>query len=302
MKLRSRIDLNLLAVFDAVFRRASVTEAARHLNLSQSAVSHALARLRRELDDPLFVRSGNTMVPTALARLIGEPVQGALRGIELAVLAAGRFEPATTQRAFRIGLRPTIEAQLFPRLALRALAQAPDVALTSVDFRRSDLAGALAGGDLDLALDVPSERTASLRSRVLRRDRLIVIARRGHPRIDGTLDLATYLAMGHVMASPRPAGLGIEDEALAAIGAERRIAIRCQHIDAACQVVAGSDLVLTTSQAQGEVVRRAADLQVLPLPIDVPPRALQLLWHEAAERDPGNAWLRGVIEEVAAAT
>jgi DNA-binding transcriptional LysR family regulator len=199
---------------------------------------------------------------------------------------------------FRLGLRPTNEAQLFAGIAMRALAQAPQVRLASLDFRRSDLARSLATSDLDVAFDVPSERTASLRSHVLRSDRLVVIARRGHSSIDGDLDLATYLALGHVVASPRPSALGIEDEALAAIGAERRIVMRCQHVDAACRVVAGSDLILTTSAAQGEAVRREGELQVYPLPIDLPPRDLLLLWHEAAELDPGSIWLRTLIREV----
>lgn len=108
--LRSRIDLNLLNMFEAVYSAQSVTAAAKRLNLSQSAVSHSLSRLRREFDDPLFVRMGNALVPTALARALAEPIRDALRGVNIALANAGQFAPETSDRLFRIGLRPTVEA------------------------------------------------------------------------------------------------------------------------------------------------------------------------------------------------
>ena len=295
MKLRSRIDLNLLAVFDAILTRGSVTAAARHLHLSQSAVSHALGRLRREFDDPLFVRTGNALAPTALARTIMDPVRGALRGVEIAVAAASRFDPATTTRLFRIGMRPTTEAQLFGALVLRATADAPGVRLASMDFRRRELARVLAEGGLDAAVDVVSRSTAGLCSAPLSSDRLVVVARPDHPRVSGTIDLPTYLALDHVMTTPRASGLGMEDEALAGQGAERRVAVRTQQIAAAWRIVAGSDMVLTLSRSHAEAMQHTAPLQVLELPIAVAPRTLHLLWHQTVERDPGNAWLRGLI-------
>lgn len=295
MKLRSRIDLNLLAVFDAVLARGSVTDAARHLNLSQSAVSHALARLRRDFDDPLFVRTGNTLVPTALARAIQDPLRGALQGLEIAVAAAARFNPATTSRLFRVGMRPTTEAQLFEDLVLRARHAAPGVRLTSMDFRRRELVRVLADGGLDAAVDVVSRSSAGLRSVPLTSDRLVLVARPDHPSVAGSIDLSTYLDLDHVMTTPRASGLGLEDEALASLGAERRIAVRTQQITAAWRIVAGSDMVLTLSRSHAETMQRTAPLQIVELPVAVAPRTLHLLWHETVDRDPGNAWLRGMI-------
>lgn len=293
--LKPRTNLNLLAVLEAVYVRSSVTQAARQLNLSQSAISHALGRLRREFDDPLFVREGNTMVPTALTRSIVDPVQRAFRDIEVAIATASRFDPAATTRLFRIGLRPTTEVQLFPVVVLSAVKQAPHVRIVSMDFRRTELATSLATGVLDVAIDVPSHRTAGLHAMPLRTDDLVVAARHGHPDIRGSLDLETYLALDHVMASPRPAALGSEDEALATIGRERRIPIRCQHIAAAWRIVEQSDVILTVARSYAGAAERANMLQLLPLPFPVTRRPLQLVWHEAFERDPGHAWLRKVI-------
>ena len=296
MKLKSRTDLNLLAVFDAIYARASVTQAARHLHLTQSAISHALNRLRREFDDPLFVRSGNALVPTALARALAAPVQQALRAMEAAIASALRFDPATSTRLFRIGLRPTAEAQLFAQLVRRVADEAPQVRLASVNFRRSDLAHTLAIGGLDFALDIPGPHSSGLRADALASEELVVVARRDHPQVCGGIDLDTYLASDHVIASPRPAGGGTEDEALADLGHERRIRIRCQHVGTAWRIVATTDMLLTLSRTHATSAGDPAAIQILPLPFHVEPRPRQLLWHEASDGDPGVAWLRRMIQ------
>ncbi|MDF2605325.1 LysR family transcriptional regulator [Sphingomonas sp.] len=293
----SRIDLNLLGVFEAIYSRGGVTAAARHLHLTQSAISHSLAKLRVAFDDELFVRFGNAMVPTALARAIIGPVRDALGMVEQALVAAARFDPATTQRSFRIGLRQANEARFFADLVSRALAQAPGATLVSVNFRRSEIAAALAHGELDMAIDVPSAASEGLLAEPLRTDTMVVAARRGHPAVDGAIDLATYLACDHVHASPRSTGLGLEDQALATKGLSRTVRVRCQNIWSAWQTVARSDMILTLLDAHARALRPVADHQVLPLPFPIAAWPLQLLWHESAAQDPGNAWLRALVQE-----
>ena len=126
---------------------------------------------------------------------------------------------------------------------------------------------------------------------------MVVAARRGHPSIAGAIDLSTYLAADHVQASPRPSGPGLEDEGLTVLGGRRRVAVRCQNIWSAWQIVAQSDLVLTLLGTHAASLLPVADNQILPLPFEIVPRPLQLLWHPVAERDPGNIWLRGLVRE-----
>ncbi|WP_256210814.1 LysR family transcriptional regulator [Sphingomonas sp. OV641] len=287
----------MLGTFEAIYSQGGVTAAARHLYLSQSAVSHALARLRLAFDDELFVRVGNAIVPTALARSIIDPVRDALQGVEQALVTATRFDPATSTRAFRIGLRQANEARVFAGIVAQMVRAAPGVTLASVNFRRSEVAEELARGDLDLAIDVASDATTGLHAVPLQTDTMVVAARRGHPRIHGAIDLETYLAADHVQASPRRSGPGLEDEGLAALGKARRVAIRCQNIWSAWQVVAQSDLVLTLLGTHAATLLPVADNQILPVPFAIAPRPLQLLWHPAAERDPGNVWLRRLVQE-----
>ncbi|MDF2493721.1 LysR family transcriptional regulator [Sphingomonas sp.] len=293
----SRVDLNLLGVFEAIYSRGGVTAAARHLHLSQSAISHSLARLRVAFDDELFVRFGNRMVPTALARAIIDPVRDALGMVEQALISATRFDPATANRTFRVGLRQANEARFFADLVARALAQAPGITLTSVNFRRGEIGAALAHGELDVAVDVPSAAIDGLLAVPLRTDTMVVAARRGHPAIDGTLDLPTYLACDHVHASPRPTGPGLEDQALAARGLSRVVRVRCQNIWSAWQTVARSDMILTLLDAHARALIPVADNQVVPLPFPIAARPLQLLWHASAEQDPSNLWLRMLIRQ-----
>lgn len=295
MKLGSRIDINLLTVFEAIYSRGGVTQAARHLNLSQSAISHALGRLRHAFDDPLFVRSGNALVPTALARSIAEPVRNALRGIDVAVNTASSFDPATSQRSFRIGLRQANETQLFVELVTQALQAAPGISLASVNFSRADLARALAYGDIDLAIDIPTGGTAGLLSQELFADRLVVAVRPGHPRIDGVLDLETYLAADHIIATPRSRGSGAEDEILAEKGLTRRIAVRCQHVSSGWRIVARSDMLLTLLESHAAQMQTLIPMQLLPLPVAMSPGIFKLYWHETSDRDPGHVWLRDLI-------
>lgn len=301
MKLASQIDLNLLAIFETIYSQGGVTHAARHLNLSQPAVSHSLARLREALGDKLFVRSGNALVPTALARTMIVPVREALQNVEKAFATAIIFDPATSTRAFAIGLRQSGEMRNFPGLVVDALREAPGVTIASVSFRRRDLARTLAEGRLDLALDIRNPDQDGLCRERLRRDGLMVVARPGHPRIAGRIDLETYLALDHIVASPRPAGLGTEDIALAALGLSRRIAVRCQHAWSAWQIVSTSDMICTLPASYAATMNRVAENQLVELPLDAAPNSLFMHWHESADRDPANRWLRDIVRRHLAA-
>ena len=295
MRRLARFDLNLLQVFDAIYAKGGVSAAARHLNLSQPAISHALAKLRDAFDDPLFVRQGNKLVPTPAARAIAGPVREALRGLDAALDAAVFFDPAQSTREFRIGVRLSGEMPRFASLVARVRSEAPHVALASVTFRRRDLVMALANADLDLALDVSLPANDRLSRHYLGTEPLVVVARKGHPRVDGAIDLDTYLALDHVVATARPYGPGIEDMALDRMGLVRRVAVRCQHAITAWQIIATSDMLFALPRSHAAVLDAVWPMQLLALPLPIEPGGSYLYWHQAAEADPGLAWLRAII-------
>lgn len=291
-----QIDLNLLLVLDAIYSEGSITGAGAKLHLTQPAISHALSRLRHLLQDPLFVRAGRTMVQTPLARALMEPLRRALRGLEVALNEVARFEPATANKHFTVGLRDTFESVVLPPLMQRVARAAPNVDITTVRFDRHDLEAELASGRLDLALDILLPHSDAIRRRQLLVERMVVLARRRNPHVARRLDLKTYLALGHVLASSRRAGPALEDLALMRRGFERHVRLRCQHYYAACRVVARSDLLLTAPEHPARIANRQFRNRILPLPFKVASLDLNLYWHANVENEPANRWLRAQIE------
>ncbi|HWK37130.1 LysR family transcriptional regulator [Sphingomonas sp.] len=291
----NRFDLNLLRIFEAIYAEGGVSGASRKLSLSQPAVSHSLARLREAFDDPLFVRHGNAFVPTAVSRAKIAEVGAILRRIDVALAVGEHFDPLASTRTFRIGLRPPSEAYALPLLFRELQRDAPGVSLASVYFSRTGMPRALAVGALDLAIDIDLATSPGTNLKTLGAAPPVLVARRDHPLIGDTVSLDQYLAVDHVFVSPRAAGLGMEDAALARIGHRRRIRMRCQHAFTAWQLVGESDLVCTLPRYYAAAFEGTGTHRLLPLPFDVPARPLSLYWHDTSAADPGAVWLRRFV-------
>jgi DNA-binding transcriptional LysR family regulator len=295
----SRIDLNLLVVFDTVLTAGGITAASRKLNLSQPAVSHALARLREVCGEPLFERQGRGIVPTPFARSIAGPVREALGTMERTFAQAATFEPATAERHFRIGLREALEPSVLPELGGAVCAAGPRLSLASARHDRPRLETDLAAGEFDVALDVllpvadrvPHERVLT--------DRLVVIARRDHPRLRrlkrSGWNLDAYLELDHVQVSSRRRGPSLEDVALQSLGKRRRVRLRCQSHAAACRAAAGTDLVATLPETYARHVLERDANQVVGLPLPGINLETFMYWPANAERDAANRWLRDQV-------
>jgi DNA-binding transcriptional LysR family regulator len=290
-----RIDLNLLVVLEAIYTEGGLTRAAERLSVTQPAISYALGRLRDLLGDPLFVREGHTMVPTPFTRNMIEPLRRALRSVESTLNDMKRFDPAVAERRFTLGCRDSLESRVLPRLMNRISRQAPRVELATVHFSRRDVKADLASGRLDVVTDVVLPMSRHIHRQRLNDDRLAVVARRGHPEIQGALTLDEYLGQKHILVSSRPTGPGAEDFELGRHGLQRRVVLRCRHYFAALRVVAETDLVVTMPQRMAQVVNQHMDNQILPFPIEVPSHDTYLLWHANLDNDPANRWLREQI-------
>ncbi len=296
-----RFDLNLFIVLDAIYREGNITRASQKLHLTQPAVSHALGRLREQLDDPLFVRQGTLMQPTPYTRNLIGPVREALQLLERSVADEPAFDPASARRTFNLGLRDVFEATALPPLVARLQALAPGIELASVRIDRRDVEGELAAGTLDLALDVPLAMGESIRQQRISRDRLVVVARQDHPGITGELDLDTYLAHAHVLVSSRRKGWGLEDFELNREGRRRRIVLRCQHYFAASRVASRTDLLLTMPEQYARIANMQFGNRIYPFPLPTQALDAHLYWHATADHDPANRWLRGVMQDVVSA-
>ncbi|TGN41083.1 LysR family transcriptional regulator [Marinobacter confluentis] len=293
----NRLDLNLLHVFDTIYREGSLTRAAKALHLTQPAVSHSLSRLREHFDDPLFSRQGNQMVPTPLARRFLESMRPGLTQIQSAVNQFHAFDPASQRKTYSLALRDILESTFLPQL-MKRLEDYPELEISSQRIPRRDMETLLAAGKLDFAVDVllpVSKQTAHER---LRRDRLVVLARAHHPLTDGPLSMDRYLEAKHVLVSSRTEGPGIEDFELSRFGVQRQIRLRCQHYYAACRVVENSDLLLTMPETYARIIVERSDIQILTPPADLPDIDVHLYWHKAYEREPALIWFREQLRHI----
>lgn len=279
-----RLDLNLYRVFAVVYRERNLTRAAELLCLSQSAVSHAIGRLRVALNDPLFVRDGQGVMPTALAEQLMPDIQAALNLLSQAAASRLRFQPSRDISAVTLAMNDELEPSLLPPL-IRSLREAlPAAALASVRLDRRSLRTDLAARRLDIAIDVAQPVAADIAHEAIASDDFVVVAR---APMELTAD--AYLTAQHVIVSSRRTGRAVEDMALAKLGYERQVVLRCQHYEAACKLVATSDCLLTMPRRQ---VRLSSGLAVMAMPLSIPALDLHAYWYRPREQEPALAWLR----------
>ncbi|MFP5473102.1 MAG: LysR family transcriptional regulator [Gammaproteobacteria bacterium] len=291
----SRVDLNLLVVLDTIYTEGGITKAADKLHLTQPAISHALARLRDLFNDPLFERQGHRMVPTALTKRIIDPLRGSLQSLGSLLNDTQSFDPATSTKRFVIGLRDFMESTVMPPLMRTLEREAPGVEVASVRASRRTLEGELAAGTLDLAVDVLLPLSDAVKFTRITVDGAAVVARQGHPAIQGSVDIDTYLAQRHVLVTTRRQGPGFEDIELRRLGMQRQVALRCQYYFAACRTVSQTDLVLTMPESYAHMVNKTFGNQVLPMPAPLSSMDAYLYWHASADNDAANRWLRSVM-------
>jgi len=299
----AQLDLNLLVAFDALAETGSVTAAAQRTGVSQSAMSHTLRRLRVALDDPLMVRAGASMVLTPRAQAMQVPIRAALQALSRAVSAQPDFDPATERRLFAVASPDLFDWLVAPALIAALGREAPTIALSLRPMVGERLPLQLQSGEIDLAIvpiaswaAVPDR--ADLVQRVLARDSYRCYLRADHPALrGGALSAEDYLALGHLVVSPRGSGPGLIDTVLATHDRERTIGARVPSFALAPRIVAVTDLVLT---APTTLQRALGDLPVrsVPCPYPIPDHAIGMLWHERFAVDPAHRWFRDRLADL----
>ena len=291
-------DLNLLLAFDAMWTERHVTRAARRIGLTQSAMSHALGRLRAQLDDPLFQTSPRGLLPTARAHALAPAIAEALGIVRRAVALDHRFVPATLERTFTVGTTDYAELVLLPRLVARLQREAPRARLVV-----RPIAGAgereLLSGEHDLALGVAAPQAAGLRSEVLFRDRFVSLLRAGHPAARRPLTLARFVELPHVLVSPQGQGEAAVDVALRQRHLERRVVVRVPHFLSAPLVIAESDAIITLPERVARAVAAQHRLVMRKPPVSLAGFSFSQLWHTRNDDDAAHQWLRELLYAVA---
>ena len=295
-------DLRLLRVFDALMAEGNVTRAGARLSLTQSATSQALAKLRSALGDPLFVRVGQSMHPTARAAAMAAPVREALELVSTAVRSSQAFDPKTSRRTFRIAAIDQTLMLVLPGLAKRVSMHAPGVKLITTAVSPDRGLDYIREGRIDLliAYFVVTKLPGNFRTRVLLRDSYRVLARKGHPYFRGRMTLEGFAKAGHVVVAPRDTWQpGPMDLALAQVGLERDIRVMVPHYLVVPYVVAETDLVATVPARAAARMARGLPISTFKPPLEVASFKLEMAWDERQHHDPSHKWLRDQLIELA---
>jgi DNA-binding transcriptional LysR family regulator len=293
------IDLNLLIVFESLLDERHVGRAANRVGLSQPAFSNAIARLRVRLDDPLFVRTSQGMLPTPRAEQLGGPIRSALSLLRQTLEAPRSFDPNTSAQRFRIALSDDVELRL-ARLFSRALKS------TSLQLQTRRLDGIfvipeseLRKGTLDLALGYfPDARTLAptFVMETLSEERNVVIARRGHPAFKKKMTLERLLKLDHAAVIYRNEPWGLIDNELATRGLRRKLRLALPHTVSVLHAVASSDLVACIQESAASHFGPTLGLVSHTEPIGLPPFVLRMVWHRQRSEDPAQRWLRNLVQ------
>ena len=295
MKLNLRaIDLNLLPVFLAVVEEGQLSRAALRLGMSQPAVSAALQRLRLTVDDPLFTRSRSGLSPTPRARELYQQVSDGLQLLAQALDPSQRFDPATSQRTFRVLAPDYFETLVLGPLMTRLRQSSPGICVQVLP-QQDGWSRQLVDGEVDFAIDNLLPADERLEAQPAMEETLAVVARQDHPSIHGSLSLEDFLAAEHVVLPLRERQILTLDQILGKPGWRRRIGAQVVQYGNLLSVAGTSDLIATVPLRMARMLAPTFGLQVLPFPVPVPAVTVYLIWPRALERDAAHGWFRTLL-------
>lgn len=294
------IDLNLLVVFDRLHAERRVSAVAEQLGLTQPAVSNALARLRRRLDDELFVRAATGMVPTPRAEQLAGPVRQALALLHDGLQPPGGFDPATERRNVTIGMTDIGEIYFLPRLVRHLREVAPGLTVSTVRNTAVNLQDEMAQSQVDLAVGLLPQLKGGFFQRQLFRQRYVCLFRAGHALDDGRgrLSLADFRAAEHLVVVAAGTGHGRVDERLRRAGIDRQVRLSVPHFVGVGPILQGTDLVATVPERLAVSLVQPFGLVSVPHPVALPTEPITVFWHAKAHRSPFNQWLRRRLVEL----
>jgi DNA-binding transcriptional LysR family regulator len=289
----ARPDLNLLFTLDVLLAEGSVARAARRLRLSPSAMSRALARLRKATGDPLLVRAGRGLVPSPRALELRDSIGQLVRDAEAALRPATKLNLGQLDRTFRMRVSEGFVENFGAALLARVHRAAPQVRLHFLHKLEKD-SGPLRDGSVDLETGVVDEAISpEVRARPLFEDRYVGVVRAGHALSRGRITAARYAAVPHVHVWRRENDRGPVDDALAALGLKRELAATVGSFSAALALARASDAVATVHERHTGTLFAGMHSFALPLPI--PRFTVSLLWHPRSDGDPAHRWLRACV-------
>jgi DNA-binding transcriptional LysR family regulator len=294
------LDLNLLVVFDVVYAARNISRAAEQLGMSQPAVSNALARLRDLLDDPLFLRGRRGVEPTMKATQIAPTVREALAMIHQQ-LAPASLDLATYRRHFRVIMPDAFEPIMMPPVLREISKRAPNVTIEVLSAFRTDFIREIRDGTIDLACHLFPAASPDIVTETICETDLVLLARRGHPRIKRKLDLATFMKLDFIVLVPQLREMLSMAVNLSALGVTRREVYTVNKLWAMPPMIERTDLVGIMPRWFHSEIARNFDIVAHAFPMDLPVQHCCMTWLAKNRPDPGHKWLREGLSNAFAA-
>ena len=284
-----------MKVVVAVLEDGTVTQAARRLGVTQSALSYTLERMRQRFADPLFVRVGNRMAATPFAQRLGAAAARVLRVAETELGGLTTFDAATTQREFRMGVNEIGAMTMVPKVVRRLAAAAPHARLAPVQGNTSTLTAALESGEIDLAAGHFADVDSRLFQQLLFKRDYVCIARRDHPRIGDAISLKEFSQTPQIQVD---AAQVTQEWIVAQLGKRAlrpTLSMSSQHVAAIPFIVAASDLISIIPKEVVELFMPIAAIKVVAFPLPIPPIDIRQHWHARLAGDPALRFFRELV-------
>ena len=285
-------DLTQIRLLAELSRLRNLSRAAQRIGVSQSAASHALARLRTQLADPLFTRTGDGFQPTPFGAQLGLAAGKALDTLAAGLNSKSQFDPATTNRVFAILTNDVGQVVLLPRLLSFLKAHAPGATVRVPPIPLSDPGAALSSGEVDLAVGFFDNLTAGFQQSLVAYERYVCIVRSDHPLFLRGMNLAAFTQVEHAVADATGMAHAVIDRFLARHRVRRRIGLRVPALHVLPMIVAQSDLLAIVPGRLAEAFATRLPIRLLAPPVPIPSFDIRLHWHERYESDPANRWMR----------
>ncbi|WP_100643230.1 LysR family transcriptional regulator [Alteromonas facilis] len=304
----AKVDLNLLVYLDVLLREGSVTKAANQLSITQPAMSNGLKRLRDLFKDPLLVRTSEGMTPTQRATELQPIIRDVLARLETSIQPETEFDPASSDRTFRIMTSDYAESTLVLELVGRLRELAPNITLdliTPSDVNFHDVEQ----GKVDMAINRFDELPLSFHQKVIWYDTFSCVISSNNPQ-KKNFDLNAYLSGQHIWVSKTGFGVGVGidpnevqklgwvDAELTKLGKQRDIRVFTRHYHAALQMAKTQNLIATLPSRAARILADDPAVSIVDPPFDIPPIALKMAWSALLHHDAGHIWLRRLIADV----
>jgi len=298
MHIARGLDSTQIRLLAELSRLRSVSAASRKIGLSQSAASHALAKLRRQLGDPLFTRAGQGFQPTPYGERLGMAACEAL-DVLVAGLASNRpFDPRTTTRHFTLYANDVGQTVFLPRLLAFLRKEAPGATVRTAPIPLENPGAALSTGEVDVAVGFFNNLTTGFRQSLLFRERYVCVMRSNHPKFRGGMTLEAFKSSEHAMADATGMAHAVIDRFLAKHRIQRNIVLRVPGFHVLPMIIASSDLLAVIPGRLAQSFVSHVPIKVLPLPIPIPPFDIRIYWHERYHYDPTLRWFRSVFVDL----